>query len=288
MYTEIFKRTTKLELTIYNTPSSGMIKFFSKTLRHFQSGNRISLRKWGIGAAKSEFDSKGQPSYKENLSKAITGEELPESGADTPDELPVIRHRINLIMIALAIASSQILSHAEAGKAYKVGTLDIAFNYDGDKVTALGNGSIVHKVLEKYDVSSRSGMTAAVAIDCFDKFWLKTAEFIQMGYLVNTAVSKALMSTDAAWCKPADKAKAVNVSELVLKELKRLAEDGQITFASTKARSEDKNKPTKNVKKSCVKFNEGNCSNKSPCPDGVHRCEKCHQGGHGANRCTKK
>ena len=163
-----FKRTNKLELTIYNTPSSGMIKFFYKTLRHYQNGNKTSLRKWGIGAAKSEFDSKGQTSYKENLSKAITGEELPEGGAETPDELPVIRHRINLIMIALAIASSQILSHVEAGKAYKVGTLDVAFNYEGEQVTALGNGSIVNKVLEKFDVSSRGGMIAASAIECFE------------------------------------------------------------------------------------------------------------------------
>ena len=185
-----------------------------------------------------------------------------------PPPVSVSMERINLIMIALAVASSQVLSHVEAGKAYKVGTLDIAFNYDSDKVTALGNGSVVQKVLEKFDVSSRSGMNAASAIECFDRFWLKTAEFVQMGYLVNTAVSKALISTDAAWCKPADKAKAVNVSELVLKELKRLAEDGQITFASKKARSEDKNKPTKTVKKSCDKFNEGKCSNKSPCPDG--------------------
>ena len=64
-------------------------------------------------------------------------------------------------MIALAIASSQILSHVEAGKAYKVGTLDVAFNYEGEQVTALGNGSIVNKVLEKFDVSSRGGMIAA-------------------------------------------------------------------------------------------------------------------------------
>ena len=55
-----------------------------------------------------------------------------------------------------------------------------------------------------------------------------------MGYLLNTAVNKAVVSTDAARCKTADTAKAINVSELVLKEVKRLADEGQITFASKK------------------------------------------------------
>ena len=79
-----------------------------------------------------------------------------------------------------------------------------------------------------------------------------------MGYLLKTAVNKAVVSTDAAWCKTADTAKAINVSELVLKEVKRLADEGQITFASKKkARSDDKTKPPKIAKKSYIKFNEG-------------------------------
>ena len=50
----------------------------------------------------------------------------------------------------------------------------------------------------------------------------------------------------------------------------------------------DKNaKKPKLDEKICSDFQDGKCKNKSPCPNGKHKCSKCREGGHGLAKCKK-
>ena len=284
-----FFKVNRVALGLDTTPCATMVRFVYKGLKPYLDSGQLFLRSWPLSCSKTDFESKQDTSLKEQISKAIVGEALPgDPGVDT-SSAPHFRQSVSLLMTALVIAGSIILVETSVIKFYKTGTHDVSYKDSaGTKVVVLATNFACLEVLKVYDSASREGMSTADAHCAFKAFFKKLAEYLAQGYLVNTAVMKALHSTSGKWKKGSScKDDGTDLETVVKRSITQFFPQ---MLSQMKPVGEIKDKSPKKPKlddKICSDFQDGKCKNKSPCPNGKHKCSKCREGGHGLAKCKK-
>ena len=284
-----FFKVNRVTLSIDTTPCSPMIRFVYKGFKLYLDCGQLFLRNWPLSCSKTDFDSKQDASLKEQITKAIVGEDIPADAGVETSSGPHFRQAVSLLMTALVISGSIILAETSVVKFYKTGPHDVSYkNAAGIKVVVLGTNFACLEVLKVYDSASREGMSTADAHIAFKAFWKKLAEYLAQGYLVNTAVMKALHATSGKWKKGSScKDDERDLDSLVKRAITQLMPQ---MLSQMKPVGEIREKPPKKAKldeKICSDFQDGKCKNKCPCPNGKHKCSKCREGGHGLAKCKK-
>ena len=277
------------QVDIVTTPSFAAIKHFMRSIRapEIKLGGRGTVQFLSPMKITTQFDAKSKPN---SLKRMLGGDDEMDTVEGFVGVNALRQYRTHLLYMAraLEIACCHVIPDVHKDK-FTRSSVDVRVTDPDDGVPKYlyGGSTVVSTLMLAFDEAI--GFTSVEEADkAVHHTMKKLSAHMSSGYLVGTAMAKAVSETTAYWLDEPRVQEVKRVQPEPVIPVGLSAEFAAFMKSQGSGKTRDSRKSNKKSGGVCKDYNSAaGCKLKASECKSTHRCGKCGDGGHPTQRCKK-